>query len=312
VRSQIALLLVLLLVSMSIAAEQPAARVNGSIISEKDVANEVSRLIPQSTYHARITPERQAEFRDRALENLIVRELQYQEARRQKLAVDKKIIDEEIAKIKKRFRTKQEYRDALESAELSEEELRRTVEKNALVQLAIDKNVTEPSRFSDAAVKAHYDNNLAKSRIPESVRIRMISTKDNAKIARALERVDGGENFGSVAAQMSEDNYRIMNGDVGYVHRGRLLPEIDAQAFSLKIGAVSKIIRADDQWFLIKVEDKKDAYQKSFEEVREGLKNELEQQRSRELMMKWMEGLRSRSKIETLSSAASDTTSGRQ
>jgi parvulin-like peptidyl-prolyl isomerase len=307
VKPQIILLLVLLLVSQSFAAEQPAAKVNDSLITEKEVAQEVSRLIPQSTFHARMTPERQAEFRDKALENLIVRELQYQDAIRLKLVVDKKRVDEELAGIKKRFRTKQEYREALQSAEMTEDEFKRTIEKNILVQLAVEKNVTGPSRFSDEAVKDHYEKNLSKSRIPESVRVRIISSQDKAKVVSALERIQTGEDFGHVAAQVSEDNYRIKGGDVGYVHKGRLLPEIEAEAFSLKIGAVSKIFKADDKWFLIKVEDRKEAYQKSFEEAKDGLKKELEQQRANELMSKWMEGLRAKAHIETISSVVSGT-----
>ena len=79
-----------------------------------------------------------------------------------------------------------------------------------------------------------------------------------------------------------------------------MLPEIDAVAFKLKAGEVSDIIKAENNWFIIKVEDKKPEHQMTFEETKAKLQKELETQRANELKKKWIDSLRAKAKIEIL------------
>ena len=44
---------------------------------------------------------------------------------------------------------------------------------------------------------------------------------------------------------MSEDNYRIKGGDIGYIHRGRVVQEIEDVAFKLKKGEMSDLIKGN-------------------------------------------------------------------
>jgi parvulin-like peptidyl-prolyl isomerase len=79
-----------------------------------------------------------------------------------------------------------------------------------------------------------------------------------------------------------------------------MLPEIDAVAFKLKAGEVSDIIKAENNWFIIKVEDKKPEQQMTFEETKAKLQKELEAERANELKKKWIDNLRAKAKIEIL------------
>ncbi|HMK50798.1 MAG TPA: peptidylprolyl isomerase, partial [Thermodesulfovibrionales bacterium] len=83
-------------------------------------------------------------------------------------------------------------------------------------------------------------------------------------------------------------------------HRGRLLPEIDEVAFKLKVGEISNVIKADDKWFIVKVEDRKPEQQYSFEQEKDGLKKELETKQAQELSDKWAADLKAKAKIEIL------------
>jgi parvulin-like peptidyl-prolyl isomerase len=84
------------------------------------------------------------------------------------------------------------------------------------------------------------------------------------------------------------------------MHKGRMLPEIEAAAFKLKEGEVSDIIKAGDFFFIIRLEGKKPEQQMSFDEVKGKLEKELEQERNRELMEKWIADLRAKAKIEVM------------
>jgi parvulin-like peptidyl-prolyl isomerase len=99
---------------------------------------------------------------------------------------------------------------------------------------------------------------------------------------------------------MSEDDYRVKSGEIGYVHKGRMLPEIEDVAFKLKVGQISGLIKAGDYWYIIKVEDKQPQRQLSFDEIKDKLGKELEDQRLREKKDKWITELRAKAKIEIL------------
>lgn len=293
--------LIIILASLSAyAGDDVVARVNGVDISSRDLEAAVNALIPRSTYHGSVSEEKRNAFRKKALENLINKELQYQDAVARGMKPGRKQVKAGMKKIRKRFKSKKAYKAAIAQAGITRDELRESVRREVLIRRAIEKTVTEPAQMTDAALKEYYQNNRAKFRQPESVRLRMISTKNAEKAQRILNQVKDGKDFGNLAARESEDNYRIKGGDIGYIHKGRIFPELQDAAFKLKPGEASGLVKAQGTWFIIKVEDKRPAHQLSFEESRDKLKKELEAKATEELMQKWISDLRAKAKIEIL------------
>jgi parvulin-like peptidyl-prolyl isomerase len=169
-----------------------------------------------------------------------------------------------------------------------------------MIQTVFANVVTAKAKVSDEEVKKYYENNAARFKQPESVKLRIISVKDEQKARDILAMLKSGDDFGEIASNMSEDSYRAKGGDVGYMHKGRMLPEIEDAAFKLKIGEISDVINAENIWYIIKLEDKKPEHQLSFEEVRDKLEKDLERERIKELNDKWIADLRAKAKIEVL------------
>jgi parvulin-like peptidyl-prolyl isomerase len=231
---------------------------------------------------------------------LILRELQLQDAVAKGLKADKQLVKKQIAAIKDRYPSKKEYKAALEQAGLNEDTLKKEVEKVVLVQTVIAKTVQDPSVVTEAALKEYYEKNKDKFREPESIRLRLISTKEESKAREAIKLIKAGEDFGTVAGRMSEDNYRIKGGDIGFIHRGRVLQEIEEVAFKLKTGEMSGLIKGTGNWFVIRAEDKQPEHQKSFDEIKGKLKKELETRKSQELMDQWTTEMKTKAKIELI------------
>ena len=197
-RSVLFLAMLLLFLAQTARSEEAiVARVNGSAITRADLEAEVNRLIPQSTYHGNVSEETKAGLREKALENLIVRELQYQDAVARGVKPDKSEVKKQLASIRDRYQSKKDYKAALEKAGLNEDGLKAEVEKYLQVQAVIAKTVQEPSVFTDAAVKEYYEKNQARFIEPESVRISLISAKDENKAREALKQIRAGEDFGN-------------------------------------------------------------------------------------------------------------------
>ena len=293
-------LLIFFFTAWSYADENVVARVNSAVITSRDLEAAVDRLIPRATYHGSIPEEKRNEFRGKALEDLINQELQYQDALAKGMKPDKKSVKTRLEQIRDRYKTKAEYKAALERAGITDDELRTWVERANLIQVVLAKTVTEPARTTEAMVKDYHDKNTAKFKQPESVKLRMISIKDEKKAKDILTKIRAGEDFGDLAARMSEDDYRIKGGDIGYIHRGRIYPELEEAAFKLKLGEVSGLLKSQGMWFIIKVEDKEPEHQVKFEDIKSKLKKDLEDKRAAELLEKWIVDLRTNAKIEVL------------
>ena len=276
------------------------ARVNGVAISALQLEVAISRQISATTFHGNVPDEKRNEFQEQALQGLIIFELQYQDALLRGFKPDKKIVKKRIEAIKNRFNSEKEYKKALSEAGRTEDDIRTGVEKYVVVEDAIKKTVIDAARWDDADLKAYYDSNGDKFKQPESVKLRIISIAAEKKAAEALALIRSGEAFGTVAAKMSEDNFRTRGGDIGYIHRGRIYPELEAAAFNIGTGEVSGLIRAEGMWFILKIEEKKPEQQLTFEESKEKLKKELEAKRSAELLEKWNKELRAKATVEIL------------
>lgn len=125
-------------------------------------------------------------------------------------------------------------------------------------------------------------------------------TKEEAR-ARAgeiLSKLKDGGDFASIAYESSDDPYRVKGGDLGYIHRGRILPELEDAAFKTKVGEVMGPVETEEGFYIIKVEDYKQEKQLSFDEVKEKIKKELEKKRIEEKNKEWLSALRAKAKIE--------------
>ncbi len=291
----------MLYAAASSADDTVVAKVNGDALTSRGLETELDRLVPRTTFHGGVSKVKRDEYRDKALQNLIDHQLQYQDAVAKGMKPDKKQVKARMEKIRDRFASKKEYKKALERLGVTEDELRSMVARDVLIEAVTAKTVDEPAQVNEAELRQYYDKNIAMFKQPEAVKLMLISMKDKKKARAALKRIKSGEDFAAVAAEMSEDDYRVKGGDFGYVHRGRLkLPKIENEAFRIKAGETSGLLRADGTWFIIKAGERKPELQLSFEQVKNKLKTDLEAQRTAELRQKWMADLRAKAKIEVL------------
>ena len=298
-RTVLSLIIIILFSVSAYADDVVVAKVNGATFTKKDLEAEVDRLIPQATFHRNVPQEKRKLYYDKAIEELVNRELQYQDAVAKGMKPDKEKVNAQMDKVRKRYKSPEEYKAALEKEGTTEEKLRAQVEKEVLVQTMNVKKETE-AQFSEKDLKEYYEKNPSKFKQPDTVKLRIITTTDEKKAQDILAKIKAGEDFGDIAYKMSEDPYRVKGGDIGYMHKGRMLAEIEEAAFKLKVGEVSDIVKAENAWFIIKLEDKKPEHMIAFEEIKGQLKKELEKNRIQELKEAWITDLRAKAKIEVL------------
>ncbi|HRJ68983.1 MAG TPA: peptidylprolyl isomerase [Beijerinckiaceae bacterium] len=158
-------------------------------------------------------------------------------------------------------------------------------------------------------LKAFYDE-AVKGLGPEiEVRARhiLVPTEDEAKKAHA--RVTGGEDFAKVAGELSKDpGSGKEGGDLGFFTKDRMVPEFGEAAFGMKPGEISKPVKSQFGWHVIKLEERREKPVPPLEEVKEELTRYLVQKAQQEMILK----LRSAAKIDRPAEPAAPATPPKQ
>jgi peptidyl-prolyl cis-trans isomerase D len=96
------------------------------------------------------------------------------------------------------------------------------------------------------------------------------------EIEAAAKRIEGGEPFEQVAAELSQDpGSKSRGGDLGFFARGQMVKEFEDAAFALSPGQMSGPVKSDFGYHLIKVDERQEALTRPLESVREEIAKEL-------------------------------------
>jgi peptidyl-prolyl cis-trans isomerase D len=141
---------------------------------------------------------------------------------------------------------------------------------------------------NEARAKDFYDGHPDRFNAPEKVRARHIlvrvprdAAEDQLSAARERatklrQRVEAGEDFATVASEASEDPGSKENGgDLGFFQRGQMVKPFEEVAFVMEPGAVSDVVKTDFGFHVIKVEEKRPAESRSFEDAKREIAKEI-------------------------------------
>ena len=170
-----------------------------------------------------------------------------------------------------------------EELKLDETEEYKTVMENArkdiLARLAM-KQVFDGVTVTDEEVKDYYEANKSKFKKGATVHAKHILTDSEEKCNQILESIVSGEKvFEDAAKEFSTCPSGQRGGDLGEFGKGQMVKEFEDAAFGAEVGKVVGPVKTQFGYHLIKVEEKKDETQSSFDEVKDQIKSQLRQQK---------------------------------
>lgn len=120
-----------------------------------------------------------------------------------------------------------------------------------------------------------------------------------------LKQLKGGAKFEDLAKKYSEDPGSAKEGgSLGWIGRGRTVPEFEKAAFSLPKGQISDLVKSSYGFHIIRVDDRQDAHMKTLDEVKGEIEPILKQQKAQQAAQKQAEDLLQQAKTQGLDSAA--------
>jgi peptidyl-prolyl cis-trans isomerase C len=284
------------------------ARVNGQPVTKVDFDRLIKNM---EAGRGAIPAERRNEVLRGALDQLITYSVLKLEAVSRKFAVSDADVDAQVASMQKQFPTQAEFDKALSARNTTVEQLKADARVDMAINKMMEAEVASAVAATDADAKDFYDKNPDKFAQPESVRAShiLLMTKDKdeaakkaakAKIDELLKRAKAGEDFAALAKANSEDGSASQGGDLGAFPRGRMVPEFDKVAFSLKPGEISDVVTTEFGYHIIKLTEKKEASTVPLDQVKPQVLEFLTNQKKQQRVDSFIDEAKKRAKIEVL------------
>lgn len=294
--------------------DKPVARVNGAVLTDRDLLREMYAIFPYARQHNGFPRAQEASIRQGALQMIIFEELVYQEGERREMTISAARLNNAEAQFRKQFNSPDEY-DQYMQAEMhgSRQVLRKQIERSLLIEQLLKIEVEDKSAVSLAELKAYYDRNPARFEQPESFNIQSISilppqkpspeaiTQNRKRAEDALRQARATrsfEEFGLLAEKISEDDFRVNMGDHRAVGRDKLPPPVVEAALAMQAGQVSGVVQIGNAFTIFRLNAHNPARKQPFAEAKAALRTELEKGRYERLRSNFAKRLRANAKIE--------------
>ena len=290
-----------------------SVKINGFEITDQMIDYEVERAInfylTQGIPQEEINKDKEA-IRQAAIEHCIATRLMLEEAERQGIKASDEHINDQLDKIAKANGGMEEFEKRVKASGASLDMVKAQIDFNYKL-MTVEKNAVEmvPEATEEAA-RAYYDAHKNQFCEEEQVNAQHIlitpkSKSDEDKKA-ALEEIqairqriiDGAEFTKEAELYSACPSGKQNGGSLGWFGRGMMVKPFEDAAFTMKLGEVSEVIETQFGFHIIYVNDREEARQLEFEEVKAEAVNAAtsiarESERSR-----FIEELKSKATIE--------------
>ena len=262
------------------------AVVNDDIITlyEFNAAFEPYRKNIENTYKGddkeAVIKQTKEAFLQRFIDNILIE----QEAKKAGAGIIVK--DEEVMEViqdmsNKQKMSMQDFLKNLAKEGNSIESVKKEIRGQMMRARLLRREVKSKILVNDEEIGEYYNKNRQDYEGKETVRIKQlllllppnanktVIAKVKNEALQLHKRIMAGESFDSLIVKYSQGPAAVQGGDVGFVGRGTIIPEVETVAFSLPVGQISEVIESSSGFHIILVVDKKGAGLKPLAAVRE-------------------------------------------
>ena len=294
---------------------KPVARINGTILTDRDLLREMFTIFPYATQHKGFPKDLEAEIRRGALQMIIFEELVYQEAKRRGMTIPPAKLAKAETEFRKQFPSTAAYQEFLRSeVNGSEAAMREKIRRSLLIEQLLNQEVTTPAHISTTQARVQYEKNSAQYKHGEFLRIQSISiippNETKAVLQEAKKRAEEAfkqakqaksyRDFGLLAERFSDDDFHVNMGDHKNQEAIALPPPIVQAAAKMKPGEVSDLIQLGNYYTIFRLEARTPAGITPFPEAQAKLRSDMQKEKTQQLRSAFAQKLRKNAKIEML------------
>jgi peptidyl-prolyl cis-trans isomerase SurA len=307
--------------SSSSVSDDIVARVNGKQITKADL---------EKAYQSRIngaqqlpTPEEAQALKFQLLSQMVNDEILLQMAASSGLNATDAEVDTKFTDFKSQY-TEEQFQQSLKDQKMTADDIKAEMRKALTIEKLITKEITQRINVSEAEIKDLFEKNKASFNLPEGYRIQHIlvtpspdqtvtnAKRDDAKSPaeakakadRLVRDIQGGQDFGLVARDWSEDPDSAPNGgDLGFRSLSDiegLDPKLSQAVTHLKIGESSPLIETKFGFHILKLLERDSGGQKDLTspQVQAQIRQVIFNRKEEMLRAAFSETARNKAKIE--------------
>jgi len=283
-----------------------AARVNNRIITVGEVMTilqPVQRQLAAAYKGDELKNELRAAY-TRALETLVERDLILEfYAKQEKMVIPEWVVDERVEEIiHSMFKgDRGALIEELDKDGVTFDEWKEQVYNSLIVTYMRRLKVDDKLKISPNAARDVYNENLDQFKVPGQVKLRMIvvgkappgpdAEQKRQLIVGAAKRLAADEDFAEVARSVSEGSKAEQGGEWDWIETKMLRPELVKPATLLQSGEMSRIVETKEEFYILKVEGRKDEKVAPFETVQAEIESGLRQKEIKTLYDAWIDRL---------------------
>jgi hypothetical protein len=296
--------------------DKPVVSVNGTTLTDRDLLREMLTIFPYARQHNGFPKTEEAKIRQGALRMIEFEELVYQEAERRKMTVPTPKLQRAESDFRAQFPSQEVFDEYLKTEmKGSRQLLRRQIRRSLLVDELLKIEVEDKSRVSLVEARAYYDKNPTSFRYKENYSIQTISIMPSDKASdemkkaarkgaedawRKAKATKSYEEFGLLAENVSEDDFRVNLGDHKAVDIDKLPPEIVKAAQVMQTGQVSELLQLGSFYTFFRLNGHTPAGKFTFDQVKDRLRQDLQKEKYERLRAGLDKRLRLNAKVQEL------------
>lgn len=266
------------------------------VITREDLDKAIEELKQQ--YSGSIpepgTPE-YTTIQKQVAERLVNEEILWFEAEKMEITVSDEEINTQIDQYKQSSGGDEQFNAKLSESNMTLDRLKEQIRKNLLFQKLYPEVTRDVAQVTDEQALKYYNENKTQFQQPETRKVKHILVKDEATANQVIARLNADEDFAVVAKEVSIDpGSKDKGGDLGDVpiEGSGFVPEFETAMKTLAVGQNSAPVKSQFGYHIIRVESITPAGQKSFDEVKEELKQGLVMENQRTAFEAWFESVK--------------------
>lgn len=177
------------------------------------------------------------------------------------------------------------YEDAMEKGMDKDDEFTQVLEKtkeSMLKTYALGKLLAKVS-VTDDEIKKFYQDNKDIFKENESANASHILVAEEDKANEIYKKVKNGEDFASLAKEFSTCPSKEKGGELGTFTRGQMVKEFEDAVFNNEVGAITEPVKTQFGYHIIKINDKNEGRDLSFDEVKDKITAQVRRQKEQAL-----------------------------
>lgn len=215
--------------------------------------------------------------RSSAAKEIITIKILLQEAKRRGITVSETELEDAINKIKSS--TGIALEDELKKSGISYDFFRERIKQQIITQKLINQIIQNVS-VNEKEISGFFEENKD-SLLQENYRLAQLVVRDEATANDLKRQLDDGAEFSTLAQQFSvDDATKGRGGDIGVLAKSDLTTEIAPAVAVLKIGDVSKPVKMNGIFYLVKLIDKKNKGETTLADVHEQIARFLSERKA--------------------------------